>query len=98
MKRSLNLAYLENGTYDQTVAHLEKELKLGGLENDGELTIPKMTAVSPNDNQQNTEQTKTVCHFCEKPGHCIRNCRKKDEKGTRAKKKSLNTKHETVDI
>ena len=36
--RSLNLTYLENDTYDQIVAHLEKELKLSGLENHGELT------------------------------------------------------------
>ena len=47
LKRSLNLAYLENGTYDQIVAHLERELEISGLENDGELTIPTMTAVPP---------------------------------------------------
>ena len=35
LKRSLNLAYLENGTYDQIVAHLDRELGLSGLENDG---------------------------------------------------------------
>ena len=51
LKRSLNLAYLENGTYAQIVAHLERELELSGLENDGELTIPTMTAVPPNDSQ-----------------------------------------------
>ena len=80
LKRSLNLAYLENGTYDQIVAHLERELELSGLENDGELTIPTMTAVPPNDNQQNTEQTKIVCHYCKKPGHVIRECRKRIRK------------------
>ena len=80
LKRSLNLAYLENGTYDQIVAHLEKELELSGLENDGELTIATMTAVPPNDNQQNTEQTKIVCHYCKKPGHVIRDCRKRMRK------------------
>ena len=68
LKRSFNLAYLENGTYGQIVAHLERELELSGLQNDGELTIPTMTAVPPNDNQQNTEQTKIVCHYCKKPG------------------------------
>ena len=76
LKRSLNLAYLEYGTYDQIVAHLERELELSGFENDGELTIPTTTAVPPNDNQQNTEQTKVVCHYCKKPGHVIRDCRK----------------------
>ena len=80
LKRSLNLAYLENGTYDQIVAHLERELELSGLENDGELTIPTMTAIPPNDSQQNTEQTKVVCHYCKKPGHVIRDCRKRIRK------------------
>ena len=92
LKRSLNLAYLENGTYDQLVTHLGRELELSGLENDGELTIPTMTAVPPNDNQQNTEQTKIVCHqqnteqtkivchYCKKPGHVIRDCRKRIRK------------------
>ena len=77
LKRSLNLAHLESGTYDQLVAHLEGELELSGLENDGELTIPTMTAVPPNDNQQNTERAKIVCHVCKKPGHVIRDCRKR---------------------
>ena len=50
LKRLLNVAHLENGTYDQIVAHLERELELSGLENDGELSIPTMKAVPPNDN------------------------------------------------
>ena len=53
LKRSLNLAYLENAAYDQIVAHLQKELELSGFENDVEVTIPTMTAVPPNDTQQN---------------------------------------------
>ena len=80
LKRSLNLAYLENGTYDQIVAHLERELELRGLENDGELTIPTTTAVPPNDNQQNTKITEVICHYCKKPGHVIRECRKRMRK------------------
>ena len=80
LKRSLNLVYLENGRYDQIVAHLEREFELSGLENDGELTIPAMTAVPPIDNQQNTEQTKVVCHYCKKPSHVIRDCRKRMRK------------------
>ena len=64
MKRSLNLAYMENGTYDQLVAHFERKLEISGLENERELTVLTMTAVPTNNNQQNTEQTKIVCHFC----------------------------------
>ena len=66
LKRSLNLAYLENGTNDQIVAHLKEKLELSGLENDGELTIPTMTAVPPNDNQKSTQKTKILCHYCKK--------------------------------
>ena len=97
LERSLNLAYLENGTYDQIVAHLERELEINGLENDGELTIPTMTAVPPNDNQQNTEQAKTVCHYCKKPGHVIRDCRirMRKEQEQRSDISIQNTKHLT---
>ena len=84
LKRSLNLAYLENGTYDQIVAHLEREVELSGLENDGELTLPTMTAATPNDNQQNSEQTKVVCHYCKKQATLSEIVVK--EKGTRTKK------------
>ena len=42
--------------------------------------MPTMTAVPPNDNQQNTEQTKVTCHYCKKPGHVIRECRKRMRK------------------
>ena len=97
LKRSLNLAYLENGTYDQIVAYLEREIELSGLENDGELTIPTMTAVPPNDNQKNTGQTKGVCHYCKKPGHVIRDCRKrmKKEQEQRNHPSNQNTKPST---
>ena len=80
LKRSLNLVYLENGTYHQIVAHLERKLELSGLENDGELTIPTIMAVPSIDSQQNTEQAKIVCHYCKKPGHLIRECRKRKKK------------------
>ena len=80
LKGSLNFDYLENGTYDQIVAHLDRELDFSGLENDEELTIPTLTAVPPNDNQQNTEQAEIVFLYCKKPGHVIRNCRKKMKK------------------
>ena len=80
LKRSLNLAYLEIGTYDQIVTHLERELELSGLEKDGELTLPTMAALSPNDKQQNTEQTEIVCHYCKKHGHVNRDCRKRVKK------------------
>ena len=34
MKQSFNQAYLENGTYEQIVRHLEREMELNGLESE----------------------------------------------------------------
>ena len=77
LKWSHKLAYLETGTYGQIVAHLEEELEPGGLGKDGELSIPTIAALISNDNQQNIEKSKIICHYCKKPVHAIRDCRKK---------------------
>ena len=55
MLYSKKLAYLQNGTYDQSVVHLEREAEIGTLGKDGEQSIPTMTAVPPNDNPQKTD-------------------------------------------
>ena len=64
LKRSSNLAYLETGTYDQKVAHLGNELKLGGLETDEKLpntTMATLTTTTAKQNQpQNTEQYQMI--------------------------------------
>ena len=39
-----------------------------------------MAAVLPNDNQQNSEETKIACHYCKSPGHVIRDCRERLKK------------------
>ena len=52
LKRSNNLAYHENGTFDQIVAHLENELELSGIENDEKRPIPTMTKTVARDNKK----------------------------------------------
>ena len=37
LKRSVNMARLENGTYEEIVAHLERELELNALEESNDL-------------------------------------------------------------
>ena len=54
LKKSINQAYLENGTYDQIVKHLEREMELNGLEADEHLVKTQMTATKK---EQNTEKT-----------------------------------------
>ena len=72
LKKLINQANLENGTYKQIVTHLEKELELIGLEALDELQI---NTVSHNTANLNADRTKPTCHYCKKPGHYRNQCR-----------------------
>ena len=54
LKKSINHAYLENGTYEQIVKHLEREMELNGLEADEPLVKTQMTVTKK---EQITEKT-----------------------------------------
>ena len=54
LKKSINQAYLENGTYDQIVKDVEREMELNGLET-GEPLVKTQKTVTKK--EQNTEQT-----------------------------------------
>ena len=71
LKKSINQAHLENGTYEQIVTHLEREIELNGLEAPDELQI---NTVSYNTVQANADRTKSTCHSCKKPGHYKNQC------------------------
>ena len=72
LKKSINQAHLENGTYEQIVSHLERELELNGLEAPDEMQI---NTVIQQDTQQNSEKPNPTCHHCKKPGHYRNQCR-----------------------
>ena len=72
LKKSINQAHLENGTYEQIVSHLEGELELNGLEAPDEIPIKTVTQQAP---QQNPNKSRPTCHHCKKPGHCQNQCR-----------------------
>ena len=72
LKKSINQAHLENGTYEQIVTHLERELELNGLEAPDELQI---YAVGHNTVNANADRLKPTCHHCKKPGHYRNQCR-----------------------
>ena len=65
-KKSINQAHLENGTYEQIVSHLERELELNGFEDPDEMPINTVTQQAP---QQNSNKPRPTCHHCKKPGH-----------------------------
>ena len=66
LRKSINQAHLENGTFEQIVSHLEKELELNGLKAPDEL---QKNTVTQQVTQQNYEKPKQTCHHCKKPGH-----------------------------
>ena len=70
LKKSINQAHLENGTYKYIVSHLEKELN--GLEAPVEL---KINTVTQQVTQQSSKMPETTCHHCKKPGHYRNQCR-----------------------
>ena len=72
LKKSINQAHLENGTYEQNVSHLERELELKVLEAPDEM---QLNTVMQEDTQQNSEKPKPTCHHCKKPGHYRNQCR-----------------------
>ena len=72
LKKSINQAHLENGTYEQIVTHLERELELNGLDAPDEQPINN---VSQQPTNTNADRPKPTCHHCKKPGHYRNQCR-----------------------
>ena len=88
LKKSINQALLENGTYEQIVSPLGRVLELNGLEAPDEMPINTVTQQAP---QQNSDKPKPTCHHCcKKPGHYQNQCRqlKREKDQTRNKAKN----------
>ena len=77
----MNTAYLENGTYEEIVQHLERELELNGLEGDNAQAITIST--TQNESRPPRDLSNVDCYFCKEKGHFARDCprlKKKKEK------------------
>ena len=53
LKKSINQVYLENGTYDQIVKHLEREMELNSLEADETSVKTQMTVTNKEQEAEN---------------------------------------------
>ena len=87
LKRSVDMARLENGSYDEIVAHLERELELNAFEESDHLPIATMTSSSAKPKTPlTTGQTSDItCTYCKDKGHMVKDCeklKKKKEKDT----------------
>ena len=85
LKRSVNMARLENGSYDEIVAHLERELELNALEESDDLPMATMTSsTTKSKTPLSTGQMSDItCNYCKEKGHMVKDCeklRKKKEK------------------
>ena len=80
---------MENGSYEQIVSHLERELALNGLEAPDEMPINTVTQQAP---QQSSNKPKPTCHQCKNPGPYQTQCRqlKRERDQTRNNTNSAN--------
>ena len=61
LKRSINQAYLENGTYEQIVRHLEREMELNGLESEDTGVKTQMAVINkPAEDKPTQRKTATT--------------------------------------
>ena len=72
LKKLIIQAHLENGTYEQIVTHLERELELNGLQAPDELQLNTVSHITVN---AKADRTKPMCHYCKKPGNYKNQCR-----------------------
>ena len=95
LKKLINQAHLENGTYEEIVSHLERELELNGLEAPDEMPINTVTQQAP---QQNSNKPRPTCHHCKKPGHYQNQCRqlKREKDQTRTNTNNANNNNESA--
>ena len=80
---------MENGTIEQIVSHLERELELNGLEAADEMPINTVNEQAP---QQNSNNSRPTCYHCKKSGHYQNQCRqlKREKHQTRNTTNSAN--------
>ena len=71
LKMSINSAYLENGRYDQIVAHLEDNLEISGLENDRKIPIPHIKLMATKENENNPQFFQSIMPLLWKIGSSI---------------------------
>ena len=84
LEPSVNMARLENGTYEEIVAHLERELDLNALEESDDLPMATMASASTSNNNLLSNGINTnkdaQCSYCKATGHFYKSCPKLKKK------------------
>ena len=82
LKRSVNMARLENSSYDKIVAHLERELELNALEESDDLPMASMTSSTPKTKTvpSKAQMSDITCNYCKEKGQMVKDCEKLKKK------------------
>ena len=97
LKRSVNMARLENGSYDEIVAHLERELELNALEESDDLPMATMTSSStkPKTPLSTGQMSDIICNYCKEMGHMVKDCEKPKKKKEKDAQQGKSTQKKT---
>ena len=97
LKRSVNMARLENGSYDEIVAHLERELELNALEESDDLPMATMTSSStkPKTPLSTGQLFDITCNYCKEKGHMVKDCEKLKKKKEKDAQQGKSTQKKT---
>ena len=100
LKRSVNMARLENGSYDEIVAHLERELELNALEESDDLPMATMTSSSakPKTPLSTAQMSDITFNYCKEKGHMVKDCEKLKKKKEKDAQQDKSTQKKTSGV
>ena len=91
------MARLENGSYDEIAAHLERELELNALEESDDLPVATMTSSSskPKTPLSTGQMSDITCNYCKEKGHMVKDCEKLKQKKEKDAQQGKSTQKKT---
>ena len=97
LKRSVNMARLENGSYDEIVAHLEKKQELNAHEESDDLPMATKTSSSskPKPPLSTGQMSDITCKYCKEKGHMVKDSEKLKMKKEKDAQQSKSTQKKT---
>ena len=90
------MARLENGSYDEIVAYLEREMELNAVEESDDLPIASMTPSTTKAKTvpSNVQMSDITCNYSKEKGHMVKDCEKlKKEKEKNAQQRKSTEKN-----